>query len=519
MGPTPAQFQPWDGEWSFDRRQGGGVDGAALTSQFINCDDTSTVIVKLFCSLKASDDFMNLFSSRAALHTAPGGALSTEAALARWDTLNSFIESAIVGESARWGDSLVGLGGSKYDVTRTRDGDWQNEVDLLRNLLQGNSEQLIDALKDAGLYTPPTPISAPVSVPTPFLPPTDAPVAIPTTDAPIESTTDASVVDGGVPTTSPVDPPVAGPMAAPVSTPTDSSIVTTTAAPVPVTPPTSTSGAIPWVETFAQADGTTESAGATAWTAMRETGSFYVQGGSLVLTGFGPEGVLTTSAIDISSAPVDITLDLYSNGPLELNQDYVRLYAIVDGNKLLLGEKKGMLDEGTSIAGTDIKGSSLIVEVRMYVSYAAETYLLDGLSIVPSGSAPVAFPVSPPIIMPVTPPMAPSGMSFTLVNAATNVEIGPLLTGKAFSLGSVGTELNVVANPSSPVGSVKFWRNGSLVRNENKKPYAMVGDIGSDYNSWTPEVGQYTIVATAYSEAGSAGFIVESGSVSFTIVE
>jgi hypothetical protein len=78
--------------------------------------------------------------------------------IARWDTLNTFIQSAVVGESARWGDSRKALGGS-YAVTRTRDVDWQNEVNVIRNLPNGNRQKLIKELVSAGLYTnlqPPT---------------------------------------------------------------------------------------------------------------------------------------------------------------------------------------------------------------------------------------------------------------------------------------------------------------------------------------------------------------------------
>jgi hypothetical protein len=151
LGPTPAQFQAWDGEWALDRRKGTSKDGATIPLEFINCSTSSSPIVKLWCSLRQSDEFMKLFAYHVALHTAPGGALSTDVAIARWDSLNTFIESAIVGESARWGDSLKALGGM-YDVTRTRNEDWQNEVNLIRKLLQGNTDQLIKELKDAGLY-------------------------------------------------------------------------------------------------------------------------------------------------------------------------------------------------------------------------------------------------------------------------------------------------------------------------------------------------------------------------------
>ena len=75
--------------------------------------------------------------------------MSTTVALARWDTITKFVESAIVGESARWGDSLWDLGG-QYAVRRTRDVDWRNNNAEIRSILQGNTKQLINAVKAAG---------------------------------------------------------------------------------------------------------------------------------------------------------------------------------------------------------------------------------------------------------------------------------------------------------------------------------------------------------------------------------
>ena len=93
-----------------------------------------------------------MFADRVALCIADGGALSNATATARWDTLNAYIESASVGESARWGDSLVELGG-EFAVTRTRDEDWQNEVTTIRSLLQVNKQHFLDELVNAGLYS------------------------------------------------------------------------------------------------------------------------------------------------------------------------------------------------------------------------------------------------------------------------------------------------------------------------------------------------------------------------------
>jgi hypothetical protein len=124
-------------------------DGAAVPALFNNCTAPTVTIVRLWCSLRQSQEFKDLFSARVTLHTQPGGALSTMASLARFDTLNAFIESAIIGESARWGDSLKTLGG-EFNVTRTRSGDWQSTVTTQRNLVLDNTDRLLHVLRKAG---------------------------------------------------------------------------------------------------------------------------------------------------------------------------------------------------------------------------------------------------------------------------------------------------------------------------------------------------------------------------------
>ena len=153
-GPTPVEFFAWDGEWSLDRDRYNNIvpEGANIQMIFKVDPDSNWPILKIWHSLLDSPAFRTIFSNRITLHTGPGGALSTNAAIDRWDALNNVIESAIVGESARWGDSLKSLGG-KFSVTRTRNVDWQNEVDHIRGLLQNNTDQLIDAVVDAGFYS------------------------------------------------------------------------------------------------------------------------------------------------------------------------------------------------------------------------------------------------------------------------------------------------------------------------------------------------------------------------------
>ena len=61
----------------------------------------------------------------------------------------------------------------------------------------------------------------------------------------------------------------------------------------------------------------------------------------LVVNDAGTEGILTTGSIDISEGPVNISLDLWSDGNLE-SDDYVKLYKKEDdGPETLIGSKTG----------------------------------------------------------------------------------------------------------------------------------------------------------------------------------
>lgn len=96
----------------------------------------------------------------------------------------------------------------------------------------------------------------------------------------------------------------------------------------------------------------------------------------------GEPGVLTTDVINISGQTVDVSLDLFSEGKLEVNQDYVQLYARVDGGpEELIGERRGNQPNATTISSGAITGQTLQLVVRTYVSYSTEYYYLDNLSV------------------------------------------------------------------------------------------------------------------------------------------
>lgn len=110
-----------------------------------------------------------------------------------------------------------------------------------------------------------------------------------------------------------------------------------------------------------------------------------------------------------------------------------------------------------------------------------------------------------------------SVVSFTLINADSDADIGLISNGDVINLSSLPSRnLNIRANTSpSEVGSVRFLLNGKMV-NENSAPYALKGDNNGDYRGWIPATGNYTLSATPYSQPNGGGLTGNGLTVNFT---
>jgi hypothetical protein len=113
----------------------------------------------------------------------------------------------------------------------------------------------------------------------------------------------------------------------------------------------------------------------------------------------------------------------------------------------------------------------------------------------------------------------PEVTGFVLVNALADANLGPLAQGAVIDLGTVGTSLNIRANTDpGTVGSVVFDLDGvSGYATETGAPYALEGNTGSDYNTWTPTVGTHTLTATAYTGADGSGTAGTSQTITFEV--
>lgn len=120
------------------------------------------------------------------------------------------------------------------------------------------------------------------------------------------------------------------------------------------------------------------------------------------------------------------------------------------------------------------------------------------------------------------PVMEDAVVSFTLVNAETDQDIGPIMDGDEIDISGLPIpNINIRANTMpGTVGSVAFKLNGIYFQTENVAPYALGSDFNGDYQP-TPflKAGDYVLTATPYSEKNSQGTAGKALTVSFKLVD
>jgi hypothetical protein len=134
-------FFVWDAEWTWH-------DGAqiVLGSDGFEGAPFPNVVKLLFQALIQNPDFRLTYADRLYRHLFHGGALSDDIAQQRWQDLADGIESAIVAESARWGDA-------RYEEPITQD-DWFLANAQVLAQMEGNAGRLLAEARAAGYYPP-----------------------------------------------------------------------------------------------------------------------------------------------------------------------------------------------------------------------------------------------------------------------------------------------------------------------------------------------------------------------------
>ena len=107
--------------------------------------DVAGSISHVYTALRDNPEFIALYDERATLHLTGAGALTPAASIARYEARAEEIEDAIIGESARWGDT-------DREPPYTRDVEWEQERQrLLTEFFPTRTEELIAQLQAAGL--------------------------------------------------------------------------------------------------------------------------------------------------------------------------------------------------------------------------------------------------------------------------------------------------------------------------------------------------------------------------------
>lgn len=112
--------------------------------------------------------------------------------------------------------------------------------------------------------------------------------------------------------------------------------------------------------------------------------------------------------------------------------------------------------------------------------------------------------------------------SFSLINADTNEVLGTLNEGDVIDYNALGTSnINIVANADNiGGGSVVFSLNGEEnFRTENVAPYALAGDISSDFNAIELPLGQNIVIATSFTGPRGTGEQGASVGVTFDVID
>lgn len=172
----------------------------------------------------------------------------------------------------------------------------------------------------------------------------------------------------------------------------------------------------------------------------------------------------------------------------------------------------GVLAPGESVAiPIDISAQGL----EANTTYTAEVIVNSNDPLRPVESVPITLEVLD----------APEVVSFTLINAATNEEIGSLNEGDVIDLNNFEglNAFNVVANIGDlPVSSVVFdFNDQEGFRTENVAPYALGGDSGggTNFNPVAFNVGDNTVTATPFDGRNGNGTAGIALTVNFSVID
>ena len=128
---------PWDMEASMFE-----ID----VTRNVNVDDPST-LVRVYNKLRENREFLLRYADHVHRHCFNGGTLTPARVTEIWETRANEIYTAIIGESARWGDYR------RANLPFTRDAEWQDERNrLLTTYFPTRNDFVVNLLRENDLY-------------------------------------------------------------------------------------------------------------------------------------------------------------------------------------------------------------------------------------------------------------------------------------------------------------------------------------------------------------------------------
>jgi hypothetical protein len=133
----PIKYYVWDGERTW-------YEGAELYTYFDEYNGWPNLVKPLLEALLTNVDFRQELADRLYHHLYHEGTLTEAASQARWRELTNQVETAVIAESARWGDTW-----SEEPITQA---DWvQAREDVLAQM-DGNVARMIAQARELGYY-------------------------------------------------------------------------------------------------------------------------------------------------------------------------------------------------------------------------------------------------------------------------------------------------------------------------------------------------------------------------------
>ncbi len=235
-------------------------------------------------------------------------------------------------------------------------------------------------------------------------------------------------------------------------------------------------------------------------------------------------------------APVSFQVILYPDGTIKMQYEDVENSAMRTSSTVGLEGPQGLsglqvifnneyLTDGLAITftppvrGTIAPGETDEVPITFSTEglEAGETYFGD---IAINSNDPVSSLVNIPVSLQVL--GLPEIVSFTLVNAQLNEEIGPLEEADIVNVDNyANNQFSIVANTlTDSVGSVIFDFNGEdSYQTDDTAPYSLAGDNGGSFSPVAFPLGINTVTATPYTGSGGTGVAGEPFSISFEVID